>query len=79
MPLLRVKKKKTKRVISGPGAAHMNLINSGAIMREELHRLVGKHKKLIKEGTSPGRAQSMMKKIEELTARLEALSTELDE
>lgn len=47
-------------------------------MREELHRLVGEHKKLIKGGTSRGRAQSMMKKIEELTARLEALSTELD-
>lgn len=78
MPLLRVKKKKTKRVISGPGAAHMNLFNYSAIMREELHRLVGEHKKLIKGGTSRGRAQSMMKKIEELTARLEALSTELD-
>jgi hypothetical protein len=87
MPVL---KKVTPRAkITGPGGRRLNIFNLNAIMRDELHRLVGEHQLVakppaVKQGASKDRgsaklAARLMQEIDRITNSLQAMSVDLDE
>ncbi len=80
MPVLKAKPKRKKynRIVTGPGGDWVNLFNMSAIMREELHSLVGEHKK-VKKGGSAKLTHRLMQEINRVTYCLQAMSWDLDD